>query len=382
MRARKKLIKRLGLILVGLVAGLAAVEVALRVAGLPRFYDRPEELTPRFGILKDTAANVTPIWVNYPGAAIRFRYDGNPRGYFDENSELAHFTNKSGFRGGEFETAKPTNTLRIAFLGDSFTFGEGVRFEHTYPERLAALLRKKIGGAMRVESCNFGVGGYNAAQSLHALKEWGFLCRPDIVVLGFALNDAELSLYEVDPESGRPKRRPREDSIPEYLDDPRPPDSLLYKSAIARFLWQYGAGRERVNRIVGFYRKLYSAKQPGWQACRNCLRIMAETCEQRGIPFVVILFPAFMDLNDRYPFTGIHARVRNEVEATSAAFIDLLPEFKGHKASDLWVHPADQHPNEIAHDIAARALADGLMTSGMIQQILDKRAGSHTTEQQ
>jgi len=383
MSARSKVARRLGLAFAGLVAGLAAVEIALRIVGLPRFHDHKTEITSRFGISDEVTEDNTPVWVNLPGAAIRFRYDDNPRGYFDNNNELAHFTNKAGFRGGEFEPAKPADTIRIAFLGDSFTFGEGVRFEHTYPERLAALLRRRTGGTrMNVQSYNFGVGGYNTTQSLHALRKWALVCQPDIVVLGFALNDAEEPLYEIDAATGRPKRRNREGDVPEYIDDARPPDSLLYKSAIARCLWRYRAGKERANRIIAFYHGLYTDEQPGWQACKRSLRDISEACSQRGIPFVVVQFPALIALDNRYPFTGIHEQVRKEVESVSATFVDLLPHFKGRNAAALWVHPADQHPNEIAHEIAARALANKLTAAGIIEQVMAERSATETPEQQ
>lgn len=376
--AQKSPIQRFFLILAGLVLGVIAVEVALRVAGLPRFYDSPIELTPRFGILQAPATNQTPLWINFPGAAVRFRYDGNPRGYFDENNELAHFTNKSGFRGGEFETSKPADTIRIAFLGDSFTFGEGVRFEHTYPERAAALLKDDIAARdMRVESYNFGVGGYNTTQSLHALEKWGLLCRPDIVVLGFTLNDAEESLYEMNPATGRPERRNRESDIPESLDDPRPPDNLLYKSAIARFLWRYRAGRERARRIISFYQELYGPEKRGWRECSMSLAGIADICRQRSIPFTVLLFPGLVGLDHRYPFDYAHDRVRREAESVNAMFVDLLPDLEGRRDADLWVHPADQHPNEIVHDVAARALVRRLNASGVIERIVSERRAKY-----
>jgi hypothetical protein len=37
--------------------------------------------------------------------------------------------------------------------------------------------------------------------------------------------------------------------------------------------------------------------------------------------------------------------------------LDLRPAYSGYDGLELWVHPSDQHPNEIAHDMAARAIA-------------------------
>jgi hypothetical protein len=34
-----------------------------------------------------------------------------------------------------------------------------------------------------------------------------------------------------------------------------------------------------------------------------------------------------------------------------------LPVFRGRRTADLWVHPVDHHPNEVAHRLAAESLA-------------------------
>jgi hypothetical protein len=37
--------------------------------------------------------------------------------------------------------------------------------------------------------------------------------------------------------------------------------------------------------------------------------------------------------------------------------VDLRETLRGRPAESLWVHPVDHHPNEIAHRLAAEALA-------------------------
>ena len=35
---------------------------------------------------------------------------------------------------------------------------------------------------------------------------------------------------------------------------------------------------------------------------------------------------------------------------------ELLETFRGRRSAELWVHPVDHHPNEVAHRLAAEAL--------------------------
>ncbi len=45
---------------------------------------------------------------------------------------------------------------------------------------------------MQYEIINLAIPGYNTVQELILLKEWGFTYRPDLIIVGFAPNDADL----------------------------------------------------------------------------------------------------------------------------------------------------------------------------------------------
>ena len=45
----------------------------------------------------------------------------------------------------------------------------------------------------------------------------------------------------------------------------------------------------------------------------------------------------------------------------------VLPAFAGHEGPELWVHPNNQHPNEIANGLAGRALADWLRREELVR---------------
>jgi len=271
-----------------------------------------------------------------------------------------YHTNSRGFRGPEFEPGREGDRLRLMFLGDSFTFGEGVRFEDTYPEVTAGLLAKQGGGDRRVEAYNFGVGGYNTAQSLQLLRMVLAEFSPDVVVLGYVLNDAEPSLIELDPATETVRRRPREQVVPEGTADPVPPESFPYQLRTARLVWQFFANRRRSRATIDHYHALFAPESPGWRASRRALRGIGEACRLREIPFVVVLFPILVDLTEDYPFGEIHERVSREVAAAGGIPVDLFPTLEGMNARDLWVHPTDQHPNERVHALAARSIAEQL----------------------
>lgn len=97
--------------------------------------------------------------------------------------------NSKGLRDREYSYEKSEGTFRILVLGDSVTFGFGVEMERTYPKLLEKWLNES--GKRNYEVINAGVGNYNTLQELSAYELDLFRYRPDMIVLGFYLNDAE-----------------------------------------------------------------------------------------------------------------------------------------------------------------------------------------------
>jgi lysophospholipase L1-like esterase len=102
--------------------------------------------------------------------------------------------NSEGYRGDEFPPAPPPGTLRIACVGDSWTFGMPANQNETYPARLAAWLEREMPGR-RFEIENFGVLGYSSYQGLQVFKARVLQSKPDIVAIGFGMNDSEVAGY-------------------------------------------------------------------------------------------------------------------------------------------------------------------------------------------
>ncbi|MGQ0552676.1 MAG: SGNH/GDSL hydrolase family protein [Planctomycetota bacterium] len=93
-------------------------------------------------------------------------------------------TNSAGLRGTqEFAQPKPEGVLRVLVLGDSYSFGQDVRDEESFPARLQALLPA---GA---EVLNLAVPGYGTDQQVLLGETQGYAYTPDVVILGFFVRD-------------------------------------------------------------------------------------------------------------------------------------------------------------------------------------------------
>ena len=107
---------------------------------------------------------------------------------------------------------------------------------------------------------------------------------------------------------------------------------------------------------------MYEDDAPGWVAGRQALKAMGALCREHGVPMVVAIFPLFGNpLDDRYPFASIHAKVRAAAQDAGAQVVDLYDTYRGLRWDVLVVNGADdEHPNEIAHRLAANTLLHAL----------------------
>jgi len=203
MRLRSKLLLSLSTVLLPLLA----IEVGLHVAG----YD------PRGAALEGKGR------VLRTSEDPELRYELTP-GSSGEGWGTTVSINAFGFRDDELPPVDP-GRRRIAVIGDSITFGNHLRREEVYPEVLEARLRAR---GLPFDVLNLGVGGYDTVQEVRLLETAGLPFSPELVVVGFCVND--LGVVSVTMEHSWQE---------EERDDP------LYHSRIAQWLHEFLGERAR-----------------------------------------------------------------------------------------------------------------------------------------
>jgi lysophospholipase L1-like esterase len=256
-------------------------------------------------------------------------------------------TNSRGYRDLERVQPKPAGVRRLVCIGDSFTWGVSVLFDDAWPQRVERILSRERGE--RWEAVNLGEPGLNSVQEARKLASEGFAYEPDVVVVAYVLNDSE-------DETAAEARR-----AADWVEEQRRGPSLspLDRSALVRLVRaRVWATLENRRRIEGF-RSMYADGYAGWAAARQALKTMGGLSRERGVPLVVAIFPLFGNpLDEGYPFAEVHAKVAQAAAEAGAQVVDLLPLYRGLDWRLLVVDGADdEHPNEIAHRVAAQAIA-------------------------
>jgi lysophospholipase L1-like esterase len=103
---------------------------------------------------------------------------------------VQHDVNNLGYRGPQRPHAKPPGTFRIALLGDSFVYGQGVQSDETISAYLEQEFRSRE-TSLSVEVLNFGIIGLNLDEYLDQYEHFASRWNPDLVLVFPFTNDLE-----------------------------------------------------------------------------------------------------------------------------------------------------------------------------------------------
>lgn len=343
-RATMILLKRLGLLLGVTLLVLLVAELALQLVLGPVV---PVNFTPvPASIRLEPEAGVNAPYRLRPSSEGVQEFGSDPRGRFDPGATLTYRINALGFRGPETTREKPEGTLRVVGLGDSFTFGTGVRADETF---LAVLEDMAQGGPRPVEVLNLGAMGYDTRHEVELLESVGVGLDPDVVVICLFLNDAG--------GGGLHGQRQQSASLLGRL---RRSSHLLHRLAGVE-----GPADAGLDGALSAYRAAFATGSEGRRRVRSSLQHAVGLSERHGFDLALVIFPVLVDLAS-YPLADVHDGILAMGDKLGIATLDLAPAFAGHAGPELWIHPGNSHPNEIAHRIAGEALAEWLKAEGLL----------------
>lgn len=278
-----------------------------------------------------------------PGLHLRAGYLPRSWDYFDADGCVDFRINEHGLRDLGFPIAKRPHEFRVLAIGDSFTFGLGLPLELTWPQRLEGLLRSAHGEPLEVINAGFaGMHGSPVGYSSW-LQSDGMRFAPDLVLVGFCLNDmgpVPMLSYPSVPRS------PILGGASHLLDE------------IVRGLRQRAARNEDRSALLPHLETAHEHEE--WKATQKGLVEMQQLTAEHGVPMAVVVFPMLTEL-ERMPFARLHSIVCDFCEQRGIRCLDLRDAFAGFADEELWVHPMDQHPNHVATKIIADRVHDYLL---------------------
>ena len=228
--------------------------------------------------------------------------------------------NGAGFRmDHDVEPERTAGRRRMIVVGDSFTFGHGVDVD----DRFGELLERELGA---LEVLNLGVPGTGTGQQYLFLRDEGFRYSPDVVVLCYLTENITRVASDVKSttEGLRPKPKFVLENDELILTNVPVPDELVERNERWREMRERKSAAPRlpfldwVRRNSALYRFLrarlhhqlygalklqpviypeYDESRDEWKVVRALIHRMADECRERGVAFLVVVFPTVKEAN-------------------------------------------------------------------------------------
>ncbi len=302
--------------------------------------------------------------------------------------------NNVGMRDDDVAAEKAPGTRRLLVLGDSFMEGWGCQRGEIFTDLLESELTRE---GRTVEVVAAGVASWSPLTELAWLRHRGLALSPDVVLVAVDATDpAGDSFYQhrlVRDEQGRPDHiRPgrRLMDLPQGLHNLLARRSWMYRY-IDRWLtktfpaseWDYGYWSESddVWAPLRSETEIPAARYEAyWKPTREALQTMREILDERGIPLLVVMYPAGVETDTEawepgratadFPHGVVPPRRFEYLEAATAAdsvpYFSLLETFRSDERPARLFYPYDGHWSPAGHRAAAAAVAGEIRRRGLL----------------
>ena len=252
--------------------------------------------------------------------------------------------NKYGYRDYEYNLKKKEGVFRIIVLGDSQTFGHGIKdLNNTWVKKLEKKLIESVGNTS-IEVLSISGPGWNSDTYLYELFKKSFKFNPDLVILAYYHNDIPFPISLNCDSSDRKIT----------------PDINIFQSSKLVSFINFRINRllEKIGEKPRYSDCLNQAYDSiGWEMNKFYLDIMGLSLSIKKIHFMITVIPLIHQLDSNYPLAGPHKKLKEFSIKRNIEFLDFYEEgFKNLNPSNLKVSKTDHHLNKNAGDIMADVL--------------------------
>jgi lysophospholipase L1-like esterase len=250
--------------------------------------------------------------------------------------------NSWGFRERNFDLAKPEGVYRIAVIGDSLTYGQGIGTQERFTDLLEQRLNNKSG---EYEVLNFGRSGAETVDHVNILRFPVLYAEPDFILLQWFTNDVE----------GHDKSaRPRPITIVPY--------ELRRQSALFFLLHRQLSSIQKDLGFVKAYDEYMLARfedhdSASSLSAEESLQEFINVARELNVPMGIVIFGDSYYHGSSLDFLVDRVNERCEIEAiTCVDTRDIFGPYEG--SHDLWVNRLDPHPSPLANRLVADLLLE------------------------
>jgi lysophospholipase L1-like esterase len=293
--------------------------------------------------------------------------------------------NNLGLRGPDTTLEKPNGVFRILGVGDSITFGYGVRVEDTFLRVLQQDLNASAPTGLRYEVLNAGVPATGLEYYSHFIENDAPAIHPDLILVCMALNDIDPLL---DPEPVEPQMHMSPlRSFNAYLFLHSRLYNIIYVRAKS-LLYRLNVLHLEDNDGFGFLsiEPPSPAQDKAREGVNRYIRRIANVVHNRQQRLAIVVFPVEPQLSEQalklyaqqlHLYFGpevLRGQPQGWIEQIGAAnrvpVLDLIPALRAGDHGQLFLRNRSisvdpVHPSPAGHQIAGDELARFLKSPGV-----------------
>lgn len=290
--------------------------------------------------LFDEEDNPKPVYIPEKFRAINL--DINAKNH----QMAAELNNKYYFNDIPRQYIKEEGIIRIAILGDSFIWGDGVPYDIVWSHKLE---RKFLQQYENFEILSWGQNGWATKNQLKFLKMEGVKYDIDLLIIGFVTNDPVFR-RDIPP---RKHFQWQNSQILKPIKRTFPNSINFISSYTNRFLEMYFFDDYG---YASWEDRLYS--EENLKGYKKILSELYSFCQTKNIKLLVVLTPNDYDKHFRRKYDKIIPILKK----IGIHYLDLYPiiyrELKSYNKRELWANIANGHPGDIVTSIYANEVFD------------------------
>jgi len=276
---------------------------------------------------------------------------------FDHQSYYAPTDGIVCFHSNQFGArwTEPKNqelkALKILVLGDSFTYGHGLHYEHTFVYRLEKKLEQ---ASYPVSFLNFAKRGAHCMKCFEIYTQFKDTIPHDAVLYGLHIND--LVKFPTSYFAANPIAIPWIVKWSKGLD------------FIAKRINSYFIRKYRINRLrsTAIFEEQYFLDN------MNALINLRKAANKQGARLYVVVLPILFDLK-KHTLQPLYDGLKSRLDNNNFEYFDLTECLNNFHDKDVWILPFDQHPNQRANEVFSDRLFIEFRKRGIINDLLRKK---------
>ena len=247
--------------------------------------------------------------------------------------------------------------FKIMVIGDSYIFGGGIEFKDNFSQNLKRMINSERGNFGNCWVLDVSKPSSNNLDNNQTYFEFVNTFKPDIVIIGYNLNDVEGNLHKINDSvsiSGNFKGKKASGAEPVRLISKI--YNFLYTSELVHFLLHETHKQLKVHGIIlpgsqfDLMLKSYWQNDDNWRQSKILLKEIIDHSKEKDIQLIVYLFPEMDLLEHQNLFTKSRESIKSFFDGfPDVYYIDGNEQFKNEISKDYVLSKYDGHPNEKAH---------------------------------